>query len=83
MLAPSKMGRPFMGPPEIPADRAAALRAAFDASMANASFREEAAKQRLEIAPLTGAEMLALVSRLYQSPTAVVERARALVHAPQ
>jgi tripartite-type tricarboxylate transporter receptor subunit TctC len=83
MLAPSEMGRPFMAPPEIPADRAAALRAAFDASMVDPAFVEEAAKLRLEIAPLTGAEMLALVSRLYQAPPAVVERARSLVHATE
>ena len=64
-------------------DRAKALRAAFDASMADAAFLEEAAKQRLEIAPLTGAQMMVLVSRLYQAPAPVVERARSLVHASE
>ncbi len=80
MLAPSEMGRPFMGPPDIPKDRVAALRAAFDASMKDPVLIAEGAKQRLEIAPLTGAEMEALVTRLYKTPMPVVERARKLVH---
>lgn len=80
MLAPTEMGRPFMGPPDLPPDRLAALRAAFDASLEDPALRQEAEKMRLEIAPLDGAGMEALVTRLYKAPTAVVERARALVH---
>jgi hypothetical protein len=80
MLAPSEMGRPFMGPPDVPQDRVAALRAAFDASMKDSALLQEAEKQRLEIGPLSGAEMEALVVRLYKAPAPVVERARALVH---
>jgi tripartite-type tricarboxylate transporter receptor subunit TctC len=80
MLAPSEMGRPFMGPPDVPMDRVAALRAAFDASMKDPGLLQEADKQRLDIGPLSGAEMEALVTRLYKAPAAVVERARTLVH---
>jgi tripartite-type tricarboxylate transporter receptor subunit TctC len=83
MLAPTEMGRPFMGPPELPPERLAALRAAFDASMKDAAFLEDAGKLRLDVAPLTGAEMEALVKRLYKAPAPVVERARALVHATE
>ena len=80
MLAPSEMGRPFMGPPDLPADRTAALRAGFDASMTDPALLQDAEKQRLELAPLSGAAMTALVTRLYQAPPAVVARARELVH---
>lgn len=83
MLAPSEMGRPFLGPPDVPRDRVAALRAAFDASMKDTALLQEAEKQRLEIGPLSGAEMEALVVRLYKAPAPVVERARALVHTAQ
>lgn len=83
MLAPSEMGRPFMAPPEIPADRAAALRAGFDASMRDPALIEEAGKLKLELAALSGAEMEALVSRLYKAPSAVVERARTLVRSAE
>lgn len=83
MLAPTEMGRPFFAPPELPAERLAALRAAFDATMTDQTFLQEAEKMRLEIAPLSGAEMEALVLRLYKSPQAVVERARSLVHSTE
>ena len=83
MLAPSEMGRPFMAPPEVPADRAAALRAGFDASMKDPALLEEAGKLKLELAALSGAEMEALVSRLYKAPPAVVERARTLVRSAE
>ena len=36
------MGRPFVVPPGVPADRVAALRAAFDATMKDATFLAEA-----------------------------------------
>jgi tripartite-type tricarboxylate transporter receptor subunit TctC len=83
MLAPTEMGRPFMGPPELPPDRLTALRAAFDATMKDTAFIEDADKMRLDIAPLSGAEMEALVVRLYKAPMPVVERARSLVAATE
>jgi tripartite-type tricarboxylate transporter receptor subunit TctC len=83
MLAPTEMGRPFIGPPDIPKDRTAALRAAFDASVKDPALLQEAKKLRLDIAPLSGAAMEALVTRLYKAPPAVVERARALVHSAE
>lgn len=83
MLAPSEMGRPFLGPPKIPVDRVAALRTAFDASMKDSALLQEAEQQHLEIAPLTGTQMETLISRLYKAPLPVVERARSLVHATE
>src|SRR5262249_51161869 len=43
------MGRPFLAPPDIPADRRAALVKAFDETMQDAEFRSDAERQRLEI----------------------------------
>jgi tripartite-type tricarboxylate transporter receptor subunit TctC len=80
LLAPAEMGRPFIGPPDIPPERVAALRAAFDASMEDPALLQEADKMKLGIMPLSGAAMEALVARLYKAPPAVVERARGLVH---
>jgi tripartite-type tricarboxylate transporter receptor subunit TctC len=83
MLAPAEMGRPFIGPPDIPPARVAALRAAFDASMTDPALLQEAEKMKLAITPLSGAAMEALMTRLYKAPPAVVERARALVHSAE
>ena len=44
------MGRPFLAPPGIPEDRKVALRRAFDETMSDPAFLDEAAKLRLDIA---------------------------------
>ena len=80
MLAPAEMGRPFFGPPHMPPARLAALRSAFDESMKDAALRQEAQKLNLNIAPLSGAEMASLITRLYNASPAVVDRARVLAH---
>jgi len=74
------MARPFFAPPGVPADRIAILRKAFDAAMRDPALIEEAAKQRLELMPMQGAEMEALVAKLYALPQPVLERARMLAN---
>ena len=80
MLAPSDMGRPYVGPPEVPADRAAALRAAFDATVRDPVVVAELKKQTLEVNPLSGRQMEELVANAYRTPEPIVARARALVN---
>src|SRR4029077_13004202 len=55
VLASLVVGRPFFAPPGIPVDRKMALRRAFDDTMKDLSFREEATKLDLEIEPVTAA----------------------------
>jgi len=74
MLATQEMGRPFMAPPGVPADRATALQKAFDASMEDPALLAEAAKQNMEIDPISGSEIAALLNRLYDVPDAIYER---------
>jgi len=69
------MGRPFLAPPDIPADRKAALRSAFDAAMQDPEFRADAAKQRLEIAPIGGAQIDQFLADVYSTPKPLVDRA--------
>ena len=73
--APNKMGRPFFAPPGMAADRAALMRAAFDATMKDPELRAEAAKMNLAVDAITGAEVAALLSRVYAPPKAVVAKA--------
>jgi tripartite-type tricarboxylate transporter receptor subunit TctC len=70
------MGRPFAGPPGIPADRAAALRKAFDLTMKDPEFLAEAEKRGLEINPVSGRDVGKLIAELYQTPKDVVAEAR-------
>jgi tripartite-type tricarboxylate transporter receptor subunit TctC len=71
------MGRPFAGPPGIPADRRQALRTAFDRTMKDAEFLAEADKRRLEINPVSGADIDRLIADIYRTPKEVVAEARA------
>lgn len=79
MLAPSEMARPFLAPPDVPKLRIEVLRAAFDAAMSDPALLEEARKQGVEITPMTGAKIEALLAGVYSAPADVIERARKLV----
>ena len=68
------MGRPFMAPPEVPEDRIKALRAAFTAMVKDPAFLAEANKQSIEITPVDGDEIQALLERVAKTPKAVIER---------
>jgi tripartite-type tricarboxylate transporter receptor subunit TctC len=70
------LGRPFMAPPGIPADRAEALRQAFDAMVKDPAFLAEAKRSRLEITPISGGELQKLVTDVYATPPKVVAKAR-------
>jgi tripartite-type tricarboxylate transporter receptor subunit TctC len=71
--------RLYFAPAGVPADRVAALRAAFDATMKDSAFLADAKKARIEIDPVSGAEVQAMVQNLYEAPPEVVERARAVM----
>ena len=71
------LGRPYMAPPGIPADRAAALRAAFDEMVKDPAFLAEAKRSRLEITPISGVELQDLLKVVYQTPPDIVAKTRA------
>ncbi len=73
------MGRPFYAPPDLPKDRAEALRKAFLATLNDPEFRAEADKLRLEITPVPGERVQGIVREIYATPRDVVQKAAALV----
>lgn len=73
------MGRPFAAPPGVPADRAQALRRAFDATMKDPAFLADAEKLKLEVNPVSGEDIDRLVSELYATPKDIVEETRAAI----
>ena len=77
-FAEQVMGRPFVLPPGVPADRVAALRAAFDATMKDKDFLADAEREKAEIDPVDGVTINNLLDRAYSAPAPVVERLRAL-----
>jgi tripartite-type tricarboxylate transporter receptor subunit TctC len=65
------MARPFAVPPGIPEERLQALRAAFDATMRDRDFLAEARQLDLEVRPVSGAEIDALVANLAATPAEI------------
>jgi hypothetical protein len=55
------------------------LRKAFDATMKDAAFIAEAGQLHLELNPLPGNEVQALIERLYATPEPMVRQARLLL----
>lgn len=65
VFARQTMGRPFMAPPGVPAERIAALRKAFMDTMKDRDFLSEAERMSLEITPVSGEDLQALVAKAY------------------
>lgn len=76
MTIPSVLGRLYLAPPEVPEDRVAALRAAFDAAVQDAGFIAESEKQGLDLFPLDGKQVIALVQSLVDTPSEIIDKAK-------
>lgn len=79
IFARQVVGRPFIAPPGIPQDRLAALRKAFMDTMTDKDFIADAVKSKLEIAPVPGDKVEALVKEVYETPADVAQKASALI----
>jgi len=78
MVGPGPMARPFAAPPGLPANKAALIRRAFDATMQDPEFRAEAVRMQADLAPTVGEDVQKLVGRLYATPRPVIERVKKL-----
>jgi tripartite-type tricarboxylate transporter receptor subunit TctC len=74
-LASQETARPFAAPPDLPADRRAALIRAFDATMKDPEFLAEAAKLNMDVNPLNAKGVDDILAELYATPKAVLEKA--------
>ena len=79
LIAGQYVGRPFFTSPDIPAERKAALRAAFDATMKDPQFLADAAKIDLEISSISAGPIDAFLAELYRTPKDVVRKAVAAI----
>jgi len=76
LLAREIMGRPFFAPPGLPPDRAAALRAAFVATLRDPAFLQDAQRSRLDVALVTGEEVESLLDESASAPREVLDRVK-------
>ncbi len=75
IFASQVLGRPFFTAPDVPIERLSALRQAFDALMIDKEFLAEAEKLKLEVTPVDGQTVEALVNEIYRSPSDIVLKA--------
>ena len=73
------LGRSFVAPPGVPAQRVAMLRAAFSSAMQDPELIAEAERVQLDLRPQTGEQVQAFVQRVYAAPREIAERARKAV----
>jgi tripartite-type tricarboxylate transporter receptor subunit TctC len=79
LYAGQGIGRPFVAPPDLPPDRLKMLRDAFNATMRDAEFAADAKRQKLDVEPVSGEQLAALIKKIYATPPAIVERVGNLV----
>ena len=79
LLARLELGRPFVAPPGVPADRLEVLRTAFRKAMEDPELLADAAAQKLAVHPTWGAEAQALVDKMYRTPPDLMERVKKIV----
>ncbi|MGE5538986.1 MAG: Bug family tripartite tricarboxylate transporter substrate binding protein [Gemmatimonas sp.] len=69
----AEVGRSFIAPPGVPADRVQALRAAFDAMLKDPDFLGELQKAKAEFRPASGEQMQALIKQTAEAPKEVID----------
>ena len=78
-LAFLSVGRPFVAPPGVPADRVALLRTAFDRTVVDPAFLRDAEARRLPVeGAKTGIQIEMLLDKTYATPQSVVDKVIAL-----
>jgi tripartite-type tricarboxylate transporter receptor subunit TctC len=83
LSAPPTIGRPIFTSPGVPAERVAALRAAFDAVMKDKNFLAEAQHEQLDIDPVSGTDLQQIVGDIVSTPKATAARLSALITLPE
>lgn len=78
ILATQRLGRPFAGPPNMPKDRADALRLAFEHTVRDPVFIADAERQKVDLLPLSGSEIEQVLHQAYATPPPIVARAAKL-----
>lgn len=78
-FATMAIGRATALPPDVPADRVAILRAAYDATMRDPAFLAEAEKQKMEIRAMSAGDMIPALQDLLGHPQEIYADAAAIL----
>jgi tripartite-type tricarboxylate transporter receptor subunit TctC len=75
------VGRPVGTTPDVPKERVDALRKAFDDTLNDPEFKADSDKQKMEISPMSGAELQQLIADLIDAPKDLLEKVRQVTSA--
>jgi tripartite-type tricarboxylate transporter receptor subunit TctC len=75
ILAPQTIARPIAAPPGVPPERAAMLQKAFGDTMRDPDFLADMQRMGLDVAPVSAADIDALLAELYATPPDVIHDA--------
>jgi tripartite-type tricarboxylate transporter receptor subunit TctC len=78
-LSQQEFGRPYVMPPDVPKERVAAIRKAFEETLVDPLFVEGAQKIQMDISPMTGPELEAMFREAYDAPPEVIARTKVLL----
>ena len=73
------LSRAYVTTPDVPPERLAALRRAFDATMKDPQFLAEADKMQIDISPSTGLDAEKIVAEIVRAPPSIIARAKAIL----
>jgi tripartite-type tricarboxylate transporter receptor subunit TctC len=73
------LGRPYLAPPGVPAERLAILRQAFEATLKDKAFLADAEKLQIDIDPISADDVAQLVRETVNAPASVVAKAKAAI----
>jgi tripartite-type tricarboxylate transporter receptor subunit TctC len=76
ILTTQELARPYAAPPDVPADRLGVLRQAFAQTMDDPEFLDEAAKLGLDVNPVGGPKIQAMLEDVFSSPPDLLELAK-------
>jgi tripartite-type tricarboxylate transporter receptor subunit TctC len=71
-----ELGRPFVLPPGVPADRVTLLRNAFRDTVADVGFRSDARRQGLNIDYVSGEQLQSTIAAAFRSPKSILQRTK-------
>ena len=73
------IGRPLFAGPQVPADRVAALREAFEQTMRDPEFLADVAELKLDLSPVTGQQIQSLVAEIVSTPSSIASRLKDII----
>ena len=79
LLSSGDLGRPFMGPPGMPAERIKIFREAFTKTMSDPALLADAQKRKWDLDLLSGEELEAVSKDIMVQPPEVIERMKKLL----